>query len=314
MIDVENLQRLAGLVRQTFSLERDLVIFDLETTEPNPDKARIVEFGFVNIKLDGTEKVYRTLVNPGVPIPHEASHGREGSGYAGHGITDTLVSGCRTCGMERENEQHLAACPDDCGAHDFLPWPTFMNLAASIERGFSNVDFAGTNIRFDLKVTRNELGRCDIQWDYPSARIVDVYRIEQIGEPRTLSAIYEKYYGQPFSGAHGALADVAASIEVLSAQFKRFRQLPRSIGLLHAMCWEGYIDTDGKFVFANGVPIINFGKNKGTPMQNVDRGFYGWMLRPQQNFAPSTRLVAQQALLGVFPVPPTASPIEPTEF
>jgi hypothetical protein len=26
---------------------------------------------------------------------------------------------CNTCGMERENEQHLAGCPDDCGAHDF---------------------------------------------------------------------------------------------------------------------------------------------------------------------------------------------------
>lgn len=28
---------------------------------------------------------------------------------------------CAVCGMGRkQNEQHLAACPDDCGAHDYM--------------------------------------------------------------------------------------------------------------------------------------------------------------------------------------------------
>jgi len=30
---------------------------------------------------------------------------------------------CHVCGMEPENEQHLVTCPDDCGAHDYVPSP-----------------------------------------------------------------------------------------------------------------------------------------------------------------------------------------------
>lgn len=316
MIEPADLQRLAALCRATFTLDRDLVVFDLETTSPNPDEARIVEFGMINVKLDGTDKVYRTLVNPGVPIPEEASHGRPGSGYQGHGITDSLVQGCRHCGSPEARHADNAALQvgaiSGCQSAEelglcsgFAPWPRFENIATSIQRGFSGgaVDFAGTNIRFDLRVTRAELGRVGIaDWDYPDARIVDVYRIEQVGEPRTLSAIYEKYYGHKFDGAHGALNDVMASIEVLNAQVKRFQHLPRSLDLLHAMIWDGWIDTDGKFSFVNGVPTVTFGKKwKGTDMRRVDRDYYRWMIKPEQNFAPSTKSVAAAAVQGVFP-------------
>lgn len=301
MIDVERLRALAALIRETFTLDRDLVVFDLETTSSNPDDARIVEFGMVNVKLNGTQKVYRTLVNPGVPIPAEASHGRPGSGYAGHGITDEMVRGCRIgspC-LLTENEHDFASV-----GHDFAPWPEFANLSKSLETGFAGVDFAGTNIRYDLKVVRGEFALDGVtDWDYEDARIVDVYRIEQIGEPRTLAAIYEKYHGRRFAGAHGALADVAASIEVLNAQFKRFGHLPRDLASLHALCWDGWVDTDGKFAIVAGVPVVNFGKKwKGCDMRKVDKGYFRWMLGPDQNFAPSTRKVAEAALKGVFPV------------
>ena len=39
-----------------------------------------------------------------------------------HSLADERVKlPCRTCGMEKENEQHLVSCPDDCGAHDYVP-------------------------------------------------------------------------------------------------------------------------------------------------------------------------------------------------
>lgn len=38
--------------------------------------------------------------------------------------TDTPPVACRVCHQtEHANEQHLVGCPDDCGAHDFWPWP-----------------------------------------------------------------------------------------------------------------------------------------------------------------------------------------------
>lgn len=30
---------------------------------------------------------------------------------------------CKVCHLDESNEQHLAGCPDDCGAHDFVAWP-----------------------------------------------------------------------------------------------------------------------------------------------------------------------------------------------
>ena len=43
---------------------------------------------------------------------------------------------CHTCGMERENEQHLAACPDDCGAHDYVRDPVRSWRRAWLWRNF----------------------------------------------------------------------------------------------------------------------------------------------------------------------------------
>lgn len=34
---------------------------------------------------------------------------------------------CSVCGMGADNEQHLAACPDDCGAHDYRPAETLVD-------------------------------------------------------------------------------------------------------------------------------------------------------------------------------------------
>jgi hypothetical protein len=36
--------------------------------------------------------------------------------FAERYVADAL---CNVCGMPESNEQHLAACPDDCGAHDY---------------------------------------------------------------------------------------------------------------------------------------------------------------------------------------------------
>lgn len=61
------------------------VAFDLETTGTKPKEDMIVEIGAVLFDGPNAVKGYGTLVNPGVPIPPDAS--------AVNGITDDMVAG-----------------------------------------------------------------------------------------------------------------------------------------------------------------------------------------------------------------------------
>ena len=59
------------------SLSRPLICCDTETTGTDPQTARIVEIGFHLFEDvfpgDGPKKEWRSLVNPGVPIPESAT-------------------------------------------------------------------------------------------------------------------------------------------------------------------------------------------------------------------------------------------------
>jgi DNA polymerase-3 subunit epsilon len=278
-------------------LDRPLLIFDVETTTPVPDNARIISLAYQRFVdwfpgPNGPDRQWQSLINPLMPIPPESTEI--------HGITDAMVQGCKTCGMERENPQHLPGCPDDAGAHDFQPWPTIQQLAPHLAKGFTGCDFGGFNVRFDLQVSRLEMLRSGVVWDYPNARILDGLRLWQILKPRTLSDAVEIFgYGAKVEGAHEADADVKSSIIVISGQLVMFAKLPRTIAELDALCFPGRIDSDGKFAFVHGVPTVNFGKHKGTPMRDVDAGYYRWMLG--KDFAPSTKDAANNARLRIFP-------------
>ena len=66
--------------------ETEFVAFDLETTGLSPIACRIVEFGAVRFRLNGSELAcFDELVDPECPIPPTASRI--------HGITDAMVQG-----------------------------------------------------------------------------------------------------------------------------------------------------------------------------------------------------------------------------
>ncbi|HRD54425.1 MAG TPA: 3'-5' exonuclease, partial [Flavobacteriales bacterium] len=66
------------------ALERPLAFFDLETTGTRIGKDRIVQIGIVKLAPGGKRTSWQQLVNPGMPIPAEAT--------AVHGITDLDVA------------------------------------------------------------------------------------------------------------------------------------------------------------------------------------------------------------------------------
>ncbi len=248
------------------NLTRLLVCVDVETTSLNSRDARIVEIAFRLYKgvFPGQpERERSSLVNPGVPIPESATKV--------HHITDAMVSGS----------------------------PTFSEIAPGVARVFVNCDFAGMNVRFDLRVIAAEMARAGVSWSYVGAKIVDAGRLEQLGEPRTLSHLYEKHLGRRLEGAHGAAADVAATAEVIEAQLRRYPRLPRSLDLLHREQWPGEIDPDGRFKFVDGVACVMFGKWNGRPMRDVPNDYWDWLL--SSDFPADVKALASQAKLGKFP-------------
>jgi len=65
-------------------LERPLVVLDLETTGKKVQTDRIVEISLLKLLPDGTNQIKTRRINPGIPIPAEAT--------AIHGITDADVA------------------------------------------------------------------------------------------------------------------------------------------------------------------------------------------------------------------------------
>jgi DNA polymerase-3 subunit epsilon len=247
-------------------------------------------------KPDGTEQRWSTLVNPTIPIPPDST--------AVHGITDEMVRGCRICGCGAGDTDAHAMLGDN--PHTFAPWPTFADLAANLVLGFTNCDFAGYNVRFDLRVLSFEFDRLRVDWSYADARVVDGHRLRQIVSPRTLSDAVRELLGREPTSAHDAVGDVQDALDVIEWLLAHHEQLPRDLGALHLLQWpesDRRIDVDGKFVWGDdGEAVINFGKYKDTRLRDLDKGFLRWMIKPEQTFPRAVKHIAWNAIKGIYPV------------
>lgn len=285
-------------IHDMLTLTRPLIVFDVETTGLDCEKDRIVELGFQQFLPDGKVVEWRSLVNPGVPIPSDVTKV--------HGITNERMLACRECGgIRADSNGNFCTCPD------FKPVPTFKQLAPRLATGFSNCDFGGKNIRFDLRFMAAEMKRAGQRWSYATAKIIDADRLEQIGEPRTLSHLYTKHVtevcntcdgegvvtayagvqhdrcgdcngsgriGKKLIDAHQAMADVKATSEVITAQLRKYNVLPHDLDQLHALQWPGWVDTEGKIRRdSEGVARLAFGKHSGVDVRQVPTGYWKWI-------------------------------------
>ena len=158
-------------------LERPLVVLDLETTGTKVQTDRIVEISLLKLLPDGTNEIKTRRLNPGIPIPAEAT--------AIHGITDADVA----------NEN------------------SFRQIARSLAAYLEGCDLCGYNIwNFDLKMLVNEFKRADVPFSVEGRHIIDPCRIFHKREPRDLTAALRFYCRMEHEGAHGAEADVLAAL------------------------------------------------------------------------------------------------------
>jgi DNA polymerase-3 subunit epsilon len=245
------------------TLKRPLFFFDLETTGTNIVHDRIVELAYIKLHPDGREESKTRRINPGIPIPAEAT--------AVHGISDDDVRDC----------------------------PTFRQIAKSLADIIGDSDLAGFNsTRFDIPLLAEEFLRADVDIDFSTRKFLDMQVIFHRREPRTLEAAYKFYCGkEALNDAHSAAADTRATMEVLFGQLERYGDLPHTVDELAAE-YSGHndnVDLAGRIIRnEQGKEIINFGKYKGQPAEEVlkDTGYYDWIQKG--DFTANTKAVIRR--------------------
>lgn len=247
-------------------LDRPIVFFDLETTGIDSSKDRIVEICYIKVFPNGNEEAKSMRINPGMHIPKQATDI--------HGIHDDDVKDC----------------------------PSFKDVASDIATTFEDCDIAGFNSnKFDVPLLLEEFYRTGINFDISRCRCVDVQNIYHKLERRTLVAAYKYYCGKDLENAHSALADTRATLEVLEAQLDRYPDdLQNDVQFLSDYSrLNNNLDFAGRFIAnEDGVPIFNFGKHKGKPVElvlrQIDPSYYAWMM--QGDFQQNTK----QVLEGIY--------------
>ncbi len=254
------------------NLSRPLAIFDLETTGIRAATDRIVEICIVRVETDNKTIVKTYRINPGIPIPLDAT--------LIHGISD----------------------------EDIKDAPTFKEMAKELEELLKDCDLSGFNSnRFDIPLLVEEFLRADVDFDLRDRHFIDVQNIFHKMEPRNLRAAYKFYCDEELIDAHSAEADTLATYEILKAQIQRYKDteykdedgnislpIKNDMKALHDFSYNTrFVDLVGMIVFnAQQEEVFNFGKHKGRKVEDVfkkEPQYYDWMMKAE--FPLSTKKV-----------------------
>lgn len=246
-------------------LERPIVFFDLETTGLDVVSDRIVQIAMLKVCPDDSEESWKTLVNPECHIPESSTEI--------HGITD----------------------------EDVKEVPTFKEIGKRVAAFIENCDLAGYNCnRFDVPMLAEELLRASIPVDFSQRKVIDVQVIFHKMEPRTLSAAYLFYTGNPLDDAHDAGADTRATYEVLRGQLNMYPALTPEVEWLHSFTRQkNFVDLAGRMSYNDrNEPCFNFGKYRGQSVVKVfkqDGAYYGWLMG--NSFPRETKMHFQKLMI-----------------
>lgn len=263
------------------NLSRPIVFLDLETTGIKVATDRIVELCLLRVNPDGTQKIKTMRINPGIPIPAEATEI--------HGITDADVKDC----------------------------PSFSSVAAELASFMENCDIAGYNSNhFDIPLIVEEFLRAGIDFELKGRRFVDIQNIFHKMEPRNLGAAYKFYCNKELTNAHSAEADTLATFEILQAQLDRYagvefkdkkgnisQPVVNDMKALSEFSFSNRsVDLIGHIVLnEKNAEVFNFGKHKGRAVSDVFRdepSYYDWIMKSE--FPLSTKKVVTAIKLRGF--------------
>jgi DNA polymerase-3 subunit epsilon len=257
-------------------LDRPLAFFDIESTGLNPQHDRIIDLAVIKLLPGGGREEVVFRVNPGIPIPPSST--------AIHGIQDVDVVGA----------------------------PLFEEVVEDVVGTLQGCDLAGYNIvRYDLPLLVAECARAGVTFEVEGRRLIDAQRIFHQRERRDLTAALRFYCDEDHAEAHGALADVEATIKVLEGQFAKYADLPRDPDELNTYCNPpdpDRLDRAGRLRWRDGEMVIAFGKNSGLKVRDLaqeNKGYLKWILAA--DFPEDTKELIRNALDGTFPDPPASA-------
>lgn len=227
-------------------LTRPLAAFDIESTSAKPLTAKIIELAIIKIFPTGYTSKHLFFLNPGEPIPAEATEI--------HGFNDEMVIDCQ---LFKDVVFEITDLLKEC---DFLT-------------------FNGNS--FDIPLLNAEFERAGVKFDFSSVNFIDAGNLFKIMAPRTLGAAVLTYLGKELEGAHGAISDTQATIDVLEAMLdKHSDEMPLNVSELafKSNFDKKRLDLAGKFSYNKADQIIfTFGKHKDTPV-NDNLPYVEWML------------------------------------
>lgn len=230
--------------------EKPLVIFDLEATGLKISEAQIIAIGALKIDPESFKVIdnLELFINPECELSEDI--------IALTGITNEKVANA----------------------------PTFSQVAIKIQEFMLGCDLSGYNLtRFDLPLLAEEFARIDMEWVFPerTTKIIDTQVIYHVYHPRTLSAALKQYCNKTHDNAHDAMGDAVATCEILAAQLKAHKDLPKDIDGLHefSMRGKGMADWSRMLYYDDRAQLrYNFGKYKDELVED-HAGFASWMLQ-----------------------------------
>ena len=252
-------------------LKKPIVILDLETTGTWIEKDRIIEIAMVCVEISGERRIYHSKVNPLMPIP-------------------SVVSKLTGIGNE-----------------DVKDAPVFKTIAREVVDFLGNADIGGFNVeKFDMPLLERELNDAGIPFSFAGRNVFDGQKVFHLNEKRDLTAAYAFYCGKALQGAHSALADTEASLEVLEAQVKRYgdgEDALETLGRFNYRELTEFYDAERKFRWWNGELYMMFGKYaRKESLREVtkkDPAYLEWML--SRDFSEDVKELVSAALRGQFP-------------
>ncbi|MFH0753040.1 MAG: exonuclease domain-containing protein [Candidatus Omnitrophota bacterium] len=248
-----------------------LAVLDLETTGTWVEKDRIIEIAIIKLMPSGERSVFHSRVNPLMPIPAVVSQ--------------------------------LTGIKDQ----DVKDAPVFQTIAKDVAAFLEGADIGGFNVeKFDLPLLERELREAGVIYVTAGLKIFDAQKVFHVNEKRDLTAAYALYCGKPLVGAHGALADTQATLEVIEAQVARYGAGSTSVEALSVFQHREqpeFFDADRRFRWWNGELYMMFGKYaKKESLRDIakkDAGYLTWMLG--KDFSEDVKLLVSNALKGQFP-------------
>jgi DNA polymerase-3 subunit epsilon len=230
-------------------LEKPIIYFDIESTSVETETARIVELACIKYNPDGTQEEKTVLVNPGVPIPLEASEV--------HGITDEMVK----------------------------DKPFFKQYAQAIRNWFEGCDLAGFNSdNYDIPLLSAEFERAGLEGINWNPSLFDIMKLYRLLYPNTLSDVYKRLTGKELEGAHGAVVDIQATKEIADILLPKLKESTEEV-LETISDVDNFMQGDKKrydlagkmYKDTDGIVKWNFSKNKDKPVLS-DNGFINWFM------------------------------------